>query len=197
MLYNQGNGPLVIEDVTLTYPDERDVWRFTLEGLPSFPYQIDTRDLLVLNLGWQAPYTEAISIPCEATLSVSYLNPYSQALETRELEVAQVFNNPTFNVELMRGDGQGPVAVGTEVWLDASQSSVSISSAYALYLFSYQWYLIDKPAGSWAKLNKSWGDLQAFSPDLPGDYTVELIVTAYSENFLSVAEPTQLTITAQ
>ncbi len=64
------------------------------------------------------------------------------------------------------------VAVGAHVALDGSASKDPNSLA-----LSYQWTIAAAPAGSHAELMQTAGAFPWFTADLPGDYTVKLVVS--------------------
>lgn len=68
-------------------------------------------------------------------------------------------------------DGPGLVETGTMVTLDGSNSS-TLSGGGILY----SWRLAEQPAGSTAVLSSTTAVMPTFTPDIDGEYVVELIV---------------------
>ncbi|MGM0555090.1 MAG: hypothetical protein ACQEVA_01815 [Myxococcota bacterium] len=97
-------------------------------------------------------------------------------------------SSPDANIDaLITPFGDDTVAVDSKVELDAQQSTVPDSSS----LDSAEWYLLSRPSGSSAFLNKN-GRSVAFFPDAAGEYKVGLIL--YSG---STGSSTTYTFTAE
>ena len=69
------------------------------------------------------------------------------------------------------------VAAGNTIFLDASQSTSTDGGP-----LSYQWILVSKPQGSAASINNPTLVNASFQTDLPGQYTVKLIVSDASSH---------------
>lgn len=80
------------------------------------------------------------------------------------------------------------VLVGTIVTLDGSGSDGNGSEE-----LSFQWNIIDSPPGSTAMLNQATSVMPTFTPDVPGQYTIELVVT---NEFMTSSDPDTVVITA-
>lgn len=65
------------------------------------------------------------------------------------------------------------VMVGTEAWLDGTQSSDPDDGTVGM---TYQWRWTNRPSGSKAELRAPTAARTSFVPDVPGAYEVELIV---------------------
>ncbi len=72
---------------------------------------------------------------------------------------------PTANIQL----SPPPYAVNSTITLDGSQSSGAITS--------YAWSVSSAPSGSSAGISSSTAANASFTPDQPGDYTIQLTVT--------------------
>ena len=71
-----------------------------------------------------------------------------------------------------------PQNLGSTVLLQASVTDPNADSTCKIpELFSYSWAIRVLPSGSHAALNNPAGSQPSFTPDLPGKYTVELLVT--------------------
>ena len=76
------------------------------------------------------------------------------------------------------------VAVGMSLALDASNSSDADGD-----LLSYQWQITAAPYGSVASISLPTNKMAAFSPDVTGDYSIQLIVDdGYAQSQAAVAQ---------
>jgi parallel beta-helix repeat protein len=78
-------------------------------------------------------------------------------------------------------------AVGSSVYLDGTGSSDPNGDA-----LDYMWMITGKPEGSLSELDGDTGSTPSFTPDLPGQYTIELIVFDGWEN----SDPDEVLISA-
>ena len=86
------------------------------------------------------------------------------------------------------------VLVGSLVTLDGSQSTAADGN-----LITYQWSMVSKPVGSAATIINPTVVNSTFTPDLPGQYIIKLIVTEdlyYRLDDKSVTSEATVTITA-
>ena len=84
-----------------------------------------------------------------------------------------------------------PQSIGNVIQLDGNASSDSENDP-----LTYQWSITNAPSGSNASITDSTSVLATLSGDLPGDYTVQLLVNDGSVNSAAVSATITLTNTA-
>lgn len=110
-------------------------------------------------------------------------NPEQLSVSVRN----NIENNVFAPVAEMTQDPASPVSAGTEITLDGSGSSVMDST-----ISFYTWSLLDAPTGSSVELPETSTPTVAFTPDVPGSYRVQLVVT--SEQGLEGAVVQEITV---
>ncbi|PLX83198.1 MAG: hypothetical protein C0617_11710 [Desulfuromonas sp.] len=130
---------------------------------PALPLLLAAGASAQFEVGYAPTTTGAAS----ATVVVSSDDPDEGTLEIT-LSGTGLFDPPAADAGLDQ-----TVHVGSPVLLDGSGSS-DPDGAYPL---SYSWQMVSQPAGSTAALAAADTVSPSFTPDVVGDYTVELIVT--------------------
>ena len=190
MIYNQGNGPLQIVDL-LIKAEFGPAELFSLVNPPSIADPIPPNGYLAVELSWDSTNLGKLDEGELETMEIQYVEPYTG--ETTSAIMGLFMKDD--------GGGNGPSAVitidGDEHVVDEPillQGGESYGGDYVLKSNDYVWYLTEKPADSYAKLNTEGGISQTFTPDKPGTYKVELLVIPKDGANFAVSEPVSATI---
>jgi len=89
----------------------------------------------------------------------------------------------------------GAPDIGQAVWLGAMFDDLDNSEASCALgqSFTYQWWFTAMPQGSTAVLNDPGALTPSFTPDVPGDYSLALVVT---DSTGRASQPQEITVTA-
>jgi len=194
VLYNEGNGPLTIDSLAVSAAFG-SAKLFSLEGAPDTPFDIAANDLLVLDVGWNTAQLFDLDEGEVETLKVHYVEPYTGVVLVHPVGLWLMGRADVGQPEAVITVTEGPHLAGDTLYVHGAASHGG-GGAYTLGASSYGWYIVDKPVGSKTRLNADGGVSHSLTPDLPGDYTLELIVMALDgAGGVLVAEPAQTTIT--
>lgn len=185
VIYNHGNGDLIIKDVVVqdSFGGTPDV--FSVGNAPAPDTAIPPGSLFVLDVDWDVAGLKAGDTEVSEGLIITYIDGLTgEATDTTVgLSLADRADSvlPTANPGTA-ADYAGAV-VGEPVSLNGSGSDAgSYSFGDPNNCNCFYWYLVDKPDGSQARLNAESGQTTEFTPDAPGDYTVEMVVYASGTN---------------
>jgi len=174
VLYNEGNGPLTIDSLVVkTQFGVAEL--FDLVDAPATPFDIAPNELIVLDVGWDTTNLLDFDEGEIETLEINYLDPYTETVEPRTMGLWLLNRANVDQPEAVIELSDEPYVVGERIYVHGDQSYGG-GGDYVLASNSYAWYLIDKPAGSRTRLNADGGASHNFTPDRPGDYTIEFFV---------------------
>ena len=169
VLINDGGSPCQIKHVKVT-----DKWNgvsedFSLKEVFPSDTQIPPFSLLPVWVQY-SPHSSTLS----GYVSVEYVDSVvGNVIETVALAGSKEQNCAQPVASIAQPD-PAPKA-GESMLLDGCASTAGECGG-PVYEGGYMWFLITKPAGSAAMLNAEGSCSQAFVPDMPGQYTVALIV---------------------
>ena len=191
VLYNNGNGGLILKDVFVTGNFGLEAKVFSLSNGPTPDTVIQPGGLLVLDVAWDSSLVPVGKSDVTEALKVSYIHfSDGEVTETLQLQMTDSAGAviPTANA----GSDVTGLVVGEPAVLSALDSSSGD------YDFTGNWaffYLINKPANSWAEFNTETNGFADFVPDVPGDYEVGLVVYSYGADDYFFSEPTSVNLT--
>ena len=199
VLYNEGNGNLEITSLALeaTFGPPAKNFELKDEDTPALPLILGPNELKVLKLHWSTSQLADLEDGDTDRLIVTYVNPYTGPAD--EIFNLTLFDRgtklqPTAAIKSEQITEETPeVTIGTQVFLDGGDS---YGGDYELQSYSYVWYLVEKPEGSKVQLNEQEGIAHPLTPDRPGTYVVEMLVTAYDGSDFVVSAPVQFVFSA-
>ncbi|MGM0577578.1 MAG: hypothetical protein ACQEXJ_17770 [Myxococcota bacterium] len=193
VVYNEGNGDLEIDEAVIETNFGGDPEIFSLVNAPDAGTILAPDDLLVLDVAWDLSNL-AEGDDTSESLAITYYDPFMEDYTDKRVNL---FAGDSGDNTLPTADAGAPedysdAVAGEEMALDGSGSD---GGSYELKNKPYVWYLVDKPAGSRARLNVQGEAFVPFVPDVPGSYTVELTVFATGpDSELLYSEPAQVTL---
>jgi hypothetical protein len=191
VLYNNGNGGLVLKDVAVTGNFGLEAKVFSLPGGPAPDTVIQPGAMLVVNVAWDASKVPVGKDDATEALKISYIHfSDGEVSETLQLQITDAAGATVPTADA--GGNQTGLKVGEPAVLSALESSSGD------YDFTGSWaffYLLEKPVGSWAEFNTETNGFADFIPDVAGDYEVGLVVYSYGADDYFFSEPTSVTLT--
>jgi|GEM_PF-1645215 len=196
VIYNEGNGVLqiqsieVVSNIAVTPPLAAKVW--SLVG--SFvDVDVQPNGILIVPLAYDLSKIDTISGSVTDLLKINYYDDFLGASEALSLGLGSADSKGLANPVADPGtasDYSGAKA-GTELFLNGAASSAGPGTFSP---DSFIWYLVAKPAGSRAKLNVATAGPASFTPDVAGNYTIELAVFSSTSDAYLYSVPAQVTI---
>lgn len=188
VVFNDGNGPLEVKTAVVHKDFDLPPTVWALGGFS--PFTLEPGGVRVLELSYDLGAVTAQSGRETEYLTLGYHDDYAGIDTTINVslvvEDAKGGTNPT--VTLAGGSG---ATVDEVVTVTASGTAASGT----IEANSYLYYFTAKPAGSFAKLNQQSGATASFTPDVAGDYTVEVIVYAKNGDSYLYSAPAHATVT--
>jgi len=197
IVYNDGNGDMVLKGVALQGSLGQDAEVFSLVSPPAADTIIPPGGTLPVRLHWDSTkIPEGVSDATE-TLQITYVHGVASVGEVTEPVSLNVFDvGPTpLPVANPGTPADYPdLKVGDAVALDGSASSAGEGGEFQGASFCY-WYIVSKPDGARATLNAETGLYAELRPDAPGTWVVEMLVYAQNGGEYIYSEPAQVELT--
>ncbi len=192
VVYNDGNGPLQVKGarVHADFDLPAVVWSL---GASFAPFTVEPGGLELIEVDYDlGQITENDGRQVEY-LAITYFDDFTQQDQDKLIglsaEESQGKANPVASLGAP-GDYAGAVAgAGFDLIGAGSTAAAGVIESNA-----YIYYLVDKPAGSVARLNAQAGASVRFTPDVAGRYGFELVVYARDGNLYLYSEPASLTL---
>lgn len=193
VIYNEGNGPLslVAMEVTANFGLEPAVYDLVSAFSPT---SVPPGGVYVVDVDFDLGGVPNAETTVSEFLTVTYFNDFTNQNEEKTFGLIAA-DDAGLEAPIAdpgaAGDYAGAVA-GETVTLSGVGST---PGGGTFGNNPYVWYLTDKPAGSFARLNLQGGPTTSFLPDVAGSYTIELVVFSQSGDTYLYSEPTSVTFT--
>jgi hypothetical protein len=154
---------------------------------------VPAQGIALVPLAWDAGQVDPVKGDVNETLNIVYYDPFTagEITEVMGLVVASLgeYENPTAVVTV---DDDVELTAGASITLKAYDS---LKGSFEIDPTGYLWNLVAKPSGSSTRLNEEGTVSADLVPDLPGTYTIELVVrsTGTDSAFL-FSDPTQIDV---
>lgn len=189
VVYNEGNGPLQVQDAVVKAQFDLPPKVWGIEGTFS-PFTVAPGGLRVIEVSYDLGEMPQSSATVSEFLELTYFNDFTGQAETLTMgllaEDIGARTNPTANAGSYSGVVAGQTFNLSGVGSTAGSGSIETNG--------YVWYLTAKPAGSLAKLNSQGAAVVPFLPDLAGSYTFELFVFARDGGTYLFSAPASVTV---
>ena len=196
VIYNDGNGDMVVKSVALQGSFGQDAEVFSLVSPPAADTIIPPGGTLPVALHWDSTKIPDGLSDATESMQITYVHGVASVGEVTEPVSLNVFDvGPTPLPVANPGVAADypDIKVGDAVSLDGSASSAGEGGEFQGSSFCY-WYLVSKPDGARAALNAEGGFYTELRPDAPGTWVVEMLVYAQNGGDYIYSEPAQLTL---
>jgi len=189
VVYNEGNGPLSVSGIRILdgFGQAAKVWK-PKSAVAAFT--VDPGALRVLELDYDLAKVTAVSGTTSEVLWVDYHNDFLDEDTSVSLGLiaseSQGNTNPT---AVASGPASGVVGESFDLTTTGSTPGTG-----TFVQSPYIWYVTSRPAGSAAKLNTQGSATVAFTPDVAGQYTFELVVYSTKDDLYLYSQPATVTV---
>ncbi|MBD90274.1 MAG: hypothetical protein CL940_08045 [Deltaproteobacteria bacterium] len=200
VIYNKGNGDLSIHGVSVQGSSQFvEPKVFTLvdppAASPEAPLVVTAHSLQVFKVAWDGGEISDLEGENERFV-VEYFDPYTGTVIEKFIGLVAFDQGDVTEIPVADPGTYETLTVGEAVSLNGVTSSTGPSS-FDFGAKSHWWYLTGKPAGSQVYLNTEGTLTQSFTPDVAGEYTLELQVKSDDSGAFLVSEPVSFTLYAQ
>ena len=196
VIYNKGNGDLNIESVSIQGSSQFvEPKVFTLVDPPATPMVIGAHSLQVFKVAWDGAEISDLEGENERFV-IEYFDPYTNGVIEKFIGLVAFDQGEASEIPVADPGTYETLTVGEAVTLNGVSSSPG-PSGFSFGSKSHWWYITGKPAGSIAYLNSEGTLTQSFTPDVAGEYTLELQVKSDDSGAFLVSEPVSFTLYAQ
>lgn len=187
VVFNDGNGPLSVTTAVVHKDFDLPAKVWALGGFS--PFTLEPGGVRVLELAFDMSAVTAQSGRETEYLTLGYHDDYANIDTTINVSLVVEDNDGATNPTVSLAGGSGAVDQAVTVTATGTAASGVIEAN------SYLYYFTAKPAGSFAKLNQQAGASVSFTPDVAGDYTVEVVVYAKNGDTYLYSAAAQTTVT--
>lgn len=196
VIYNKGNGDLNIESVSVQGSSQFvEAKVFTVVDPPAMPLVIAAHGLEIFTVAWDGAMVSDLEGENERFV-IEYFDPYTSAVIEKFIGLVAFDQGENPEVPIADAGTYETLTVGEPVTLNGVGSSAG-PSGFGFKGNSHWWYLTGKPATSTVYLNLEGTFTQVFTPDVAGEYTLELQVKSDDSGDFLVSEPVSFTLYAQ
>jgi len=195
VLYNEGNGPLV-----LVHGETKSTFGaaqiYSLAG-PFDTTSVPVGGVRVIDVAYDLSAVGSTTSTVSEFFELTYYNDFTGQNETRTVGLLAAHHQGLTLPTADPGTSAqyAGMTAGESITLNGGGSTPG-GGTFDANQRPYVWYLTAKPGGSMARLNaQTNGPVATFVPDVPGDYTIELVVFSSSGGTLLYSAPASVTIT--
>lgn len=195
VLYNLGNADLEVVGATI-----RDKFNladgvvFTIVSPTDFSTPIPAGGLMLMEISYDSSNISLGQTSASEILKITTVNGFTQSEVTDDL-LLDLNDTGGVAIPVANPGTYDNVTVGEPVYLSPAESTAGDGSFPPSSPWA-RWYLTGKPAGSLAELNAEDDGIIEFTPDVAGDYTVELAVYSVSGGDYWYSAPASVTLSA-
>jgi hypothetical protein len=200
VIYNKGNGDLSIDSLSVQGSSQFvEPKVFTLveppAASPEAPLVIPAHGLQVVKVAWDGSQVSDLEGENERFV-IEYFDPYTSGVIEKFIGLVAFDQGESAEIPIADPGTYETLTAGEPVTLNGVGSSAG-PSGFSFGGKSHWWYLTGKPATSAVYLNTEGTLTQVFTPDVAGEYTLELQVKSDDSGAFLVSEPVSFTLFAQ
>jgi hypothetical protein len=173
VIYNTGNGDLVIKDVKIEKQWLADPDTYSLKEEFGGPKTISANGLLVVTV---VMITNNADLEPNGYLKITYVDPLTEMDTEFPVTISGTKNIEGITLptaDAGKSEDYAEAKVNMPITLDGSKS---VGGTDPIYQNGYIWFLSAKSAGSKVVVNEIAGSKIKFTPDIAGMYEIRLIV---------------------